>query len=295
VRHPENAHGDNDARAGRARHQQEGTAMKRPPAAAVVFQPAAALHLRAGMRQILQAVRPTLGPRPRLVAFAGELHQGKPELLDDGGLIARRIIQLASREADAGTKYVRQMLYFKSLTVGDTRWHSDGYGGRGGLRHIKLAFHLDPLTRATGALRVIPGCHRVGEPFADQVEREIRDSQTLWGVAGSDVPAVALETQPGDVVVFNHDLKHSAWGGSQRRRMFTMNCCQRYPDEKLQDLRDYIAGAAGFWIERAYDDTLVRSAGPERMVHLEQVLANDGHLAELNRKNREAAAEPARG
>ncbi len=179
--------------------------------------------------------------------------------------------------------------------VGDTGWHSDGYGGRGGLRHIKLAFYLDPLTRATGALRVIPGSHRVGEPFADQLERDIRASANLWGVPGDQVPAVALETQPGDVVVFNHDLKHSAWGGSQRRRMFTMNCCQRYPDEKLADLRDYIGGGARFWIERAYADTIVSTASPERRVHLEQVLANDGHLAELSRQRRASMAEPSRG
>ncbi len=179
--------------------------------------------------------------------------------------------------------------------VGDTRWHSDGYGGRGGLKHIKLAFYLDPLTRDTGALRVIPGSHRVGEPFADQVERDIRQSEAVWGVAGDAVPALALETQPGDVLVFNHDLKHSAWGGSQRRRMFTMNCCQRYPEAQLQDLRDYLAGGARFWIERAYDDTIVRTAGPERMLHLEQVLANDGELAELSRQRRAEMAEPARG
>ena len=179
--------------------------------------------------------------------------------------------------------------------VGDTNWHSDGYGGRGGLRHIKLAFYLDPLTRATGALRVIPGSHRIGEPFADQLERDVRASANLWGVPGDQVPAVALETQPGDVVVFNHDLKHSAWGGSQRRRMFTMNCCQRYPDEKLADLRDYIGGGARFWIERAYADTIVSTAGPERLVHLEQVLANDGHLAELSRQRRATMAEPSRG
>src|SRR6185503_12870250 len=64
--------------------------------------------------------------------------------------------------------------------VGDTRWHSDGYGGRGGLRHIKIAFYLDPLTRTTGALRVIPGSHRVGDPWADQLEREISKSQDMW-------------------------------------------------------------------------------------------------------------------
>jgi len=179
--------------------------------------------------------------------------------------------------------------------VGDTSWHSDGYGGRGGPLHIKIAFYLDPLTRHTGALRVIPGSHRVGEPFADRLEREIRQSEDLWGIPGSAVPAVALETQPGDVVVFNHDLKHSAWGGSQRRRMFTMNCCQRYPDDKLQHLRDYLSHGARFWIERAYSDVIVSTATPDRMVHLEQVLANDGHLAELSRQRRAEMAEPARG
>lgn len=179
--------------------------------------------------------------------------------------------------------------------AGDTNWHSDGYGGRGGLKHIKIAFYLDPLSRSTGALRVIPGSHRVGEPYADQLEREIRKSDAIWGVPGSQVPAMALETQAGDVLVFNHDIKHSAWGGSSRRRMFTMNCCQRYPEAKLDDLREYIGGASRFFIERAYDNTIVRTASAERMVHLEQVLANDGHLAELSRQRRKEMAEPARG
>ena len=117
-------------------------------------------------------------------------------------------------------------------------------------------------------------------------------SDAVWGIPGSQVPALPLETQPGDVLVFNHDIKHSAWGGSKRRRMFTMNCCQRYPDEKLADLREYISGGSRFLIERAYDSTIVRTASPERMVHLEQVLANDGHLAELSHKRRQEMAEP---
>ena len=104
-----------------------------------------------------------------------------------------------------------------------------------------------------------------------------------------------METNPGDLLVFNHDLKHAAFGGSQRRRMFTMNCCQRYPDDKLQDLRDYIAGGARFWVEQAYGETMVGTASPERQVHLEQCMANDGHLVELSRAARERMAEPARG
>jgi ectoine hydroxylase-related dioxygenase (phytanoyl-CoA dioxygenase family) len=142
---------------------------------------------------------------------------------------------------------------------------------------------------------VIPGSHRVGDHFSDQLEREVKKSDESWGIPGSQVPGIALETKPGDVLVFTHAIKHSAWGGSTRRRMFTMNCCQRYPDDKLPALRDYLAGGSRFLIERSYDNTVVRTASPERMIHLEQVLANDGHLAELSAKRRLEMAEPARG
>src|SRR3954452_22837745 len=179
--------------------------------------------------------------------------------------------------------------------VGDTQWHSDGYGGRGGMRYIKIAFYLDPLTKDTGALRVIPGSHRLGEPYAEELERTVRKSAELWGVSGREVPALALETTPGDILVFNHDTKHAAFGGSPRRRMFTMNCCQRYPEEKLEDLRTAMAGSSRFWVEHIYGKYMVETAGPERIVHLEQCMANDGHLAELSRQRRMTMAEPARG
>jgi hypothetical protein len=77
--------------------------------------------------------------------------------------------------------------------------------------------------------------------------------------------------------------------------MFTMNFSQRYPAELLPELRQSIAGKARFWLERAYGETMVRTAGPERMRHLEQIMANDGHLAELSRQARETMAEPSRG
>ncbi len=77
--------------------------------------------------------------------------------------------------------------------------------------------------------------------------------------------------------------------------MITMNLCQRYPEEKLEDLRKYIAGGARFWVERGYGEKMINTASPARMQHLEQVLANDGHLAELSRKARETMTEPSRG
>lgn len=177
--------------------------------------------------------------------------------------------------------------------VGDTPWHSDGWHPE--MRHIKIAFYLDPVTRDTGCLRVIPGSHRVGDRYADRLQEQVRRSEEHLGVPGADLPAVALETQPGDVLCFNHNTKHAAFGGGDRRRMFTINLCQRFPETRLEDLRNYIGGHARFWIERNYGEAMMRTAGPERQRHLAQVMANDGHLAELSREARARMAEPSRG
>ena len=177
--------------------------------------------------------------------------------------------------------------------AGDTPWHSDGW--HADIRHIKIAFYLDPLTRDTGCLRVIPGSHHVGDSYARLLQEQLGKSGDLLGVDGPNVPAVALETQPGDVLCFNHNTKHAAFGGSGWRRMFTMNLCQRYPESHLEELRKYVSGHARFWIDRNYGEIMMRTAGPERQRHLEQVMANDGHLAELARKARETMTEPSRG
>ncbi len=179
--------------------------------------------------------------------------------------------------------------------VGDTRWHSDGGHKLEDPMHVKIAFYLDPLMRHTGALRLIPGSHFVGDNYADSLSAQIGESETLWDTSAKDVPAVVLETMPGDLVVFNHNVKHAAFGGGGRRRMFTMNLCQRYPEDKLDALRAYIGGAARFWSERKFGEIMVRTATAERRKHLEQVMANDSHLAELARQAREQMSEPARG
>ena len=110
--------------------------------------------------------------------------------------------------------------------VGDTEWHSDYNWAhadpaappwRDRWVFYKLALYLDPLTAATGALRVIPGSHLAGDAFADGVDRQLQGNAQPWrglesigeappgkwgGLPGAAVPAVALETTPGDVVVF---------------------------------------------------------------------------------------------
>lgn len=184
--------------------------------------------------------------------------------------------------------------------VGDTGWHSDtDWSGR--MRgkpprfFYKLALYLDPLTRESGALRVIPGSHKYGDQYAEALQQAIRQSPENWGIHGSQVPAVALETVPGDVVVFNQNTKHSAWGGGKRRRMFTINCTARYADEELPYLRNEISAFARFWIETVYGEAMLRTAGPGRLAHLRQTLDHQGHLAEEVRQARAAMKEPSRG
>jgi hypothetical protein len=181
-----------------------------------------------------------------------------------------------------------------NLYAGDTRWHSDGYDGQR-IPSIKIAFYLVPLTRDGGALRVIPGSHRAGDTFADALERDLGAGGRIWGLPGREVPAVVLETTPGDIVVFDHNLKHAAFGGSERRRMFTMNFSRRYPKERLAELRAVLGKEARFWIDRIHGEAMIRTAGPERMVHLAQVRENDTHLAALARELKKTMKEPARG
>lgn len=171
--------------------------------------------------------------------------------------------------------------------VGDTGWHRDG--NHRGMRFIKMAIYLDQLDASNGALRVIPGSHRLDDAYAQGL------SEILPTMPGAEVPAVALATTPGDIAIFDHNLYHAAFNGGTRRRMFTLNLSQRWPDEKLPDLQEYLATHARFWIERNVGPRMLATANPQRMRHLRQALENDGLLTERTRKLRQEMAEPSRG
>lgn len=177
--------------------------------------------------------------------------------------------------------------------TGETAWHSDGFHQVG--KYLKVAFYLDPLTRDTGCLRVIPGTHRL-EAAESWDARKARQSAELWGVDQRDVPCLALETEPGDVVAFNHNLMHASFGGSTRRRMFTMNFCDHAETEaEIKDLEAFINAQARFWIEHMHSDVMRETASPRRMRHLRQVMQHEGRLPELAAKSRAEMAESARG
>lgn len=158
--------------------------------------------------------------------------------------------------------------------TGDTNWHPDGNWGR--LWGTKTAFYLDELRHHTGCLRVIPGSHHP-DHFVRSQGIDPNESEVILGVPPADFPGgIALETDPGDVVIFNHDLYHAAYGGSDRRRMFTMNCIPRAKTPRELDLaRKYISihspGARN--IDKGagmYFPTMLDTANKKRMDHLLQ-------------------------
>ncbi len=172
---------------------------------------------------------------------------------------------------------------------GDTGWHPDGNWGREAL-FLKVAFYLDPLTRSTGALRVIPGSHRLPDSYANEV-REAMSSDKNFGIPMSEVPAVALETTPGDVVIFNHNTMHSSFGGGHRRRMFTMNLGRHADTPELEQLLvTYLGIHNATWGSRTHGELMRATATASRWRHLEQVIKNEGHLVALRKQIEETAA-----
>jgi chaperonin GroEL len=85
----------------------------------VVFQPTTRSSLQRGIEQIANTIRPTLGPLPRFVAIEQPLSSRAPELLDNGGVIARRILELPDRDEDMGAMLLRNLLLRVNEQVGD--------------------------------------------------------------------------------------------------------------------------------------------------------------------------------
>ena len=86
------------------------------PQPKVIHQPQTQRALRRGISTLTQAVAPTLGPLPRR-SVAQNLD--KFELLDDGGVIARRIIALPEQDEDVGAMLLRQVLWRMREQAGD--------------------------------------------------------------------------------------------------------------------------------------------------------------------------------
>ncbi len=85
----------------------------------VKYSPAIQRGFQRGIEQLVRAISPTLGPRPRHVVHQTMFQGRMPEFLDDGATIARRIVSLPDRVEDAGAMLLREMLWNVHEAAGD--------------------------------------------------------------------------------------------------------------------------------------------------------------------------------
>ena len=75
--------------------------------------------MQAGTEKLARLLAPTLGPLPRTVVVNHRHDRNHPEILDNGGEIARNILQLDDRTEDVGAMFLRECLWGLQQQVGD--------------------------------------------------------------------------------------------------------------------------------------------------------------------------------
>lgn len=110
-------------------------------------------------------------------------------------------------------------------------WHFDGHKTSRNLDYLrtKVMLYLDPQSKDSGALRVIPGSHR--DPFHKELMALQDAHQTpkpvCFGIEGPQIPSYAIETEPGDIVIFNQWLYHAVYGKQGLRRAIVLKFAPR--------------------------------------------------------------------
>jgi hypothetical protein len=170
--------------------------------------------------------------------------------------------------------------------AGNTGWHSDDIFQH---KRIKVSLYLDKLDASNGALRVIPGTHRPTD-YNFKFLSMIGTSTKNFGVHGSEIPAVVIDIEPGDIIIFNQNLIHSSWGGNEKRKMISLNFHEKYTSERMAFLENYVEEMARFMKPRVFGDALLKSADPAlaRMTAPIREM-EDIYLASLAQKKEEGA------
>lgn len=152
----------------------------------------------------------------------------------------------------------------------DTPWHSDGQPGRH-IKTLKVAIYLDEQDAENGALNVIPGSHH--PEFCAAIFQACgyweQGARPRLRLERDKVPgAVALSTVPGDVVLWDNRIWHSAWqrqDGRPRRTMFIGYAPDPQDDLlAIQDLRTTLCAALNDRQPWVYSQAMLAAGGPAR-------------------------------
>jgi ectoine hydroxylase-related dioxygenase (phytanoyl-CoA dioxygenase family) len=149
-------------------------------------------------------------------------------------------------------------------------------------RNVKIGFYLEKLDANNGCFRVLPGSQHFGDKFANKLQAFLKKNDSYvddLDLKDDEIPATIIPTEPGDIVVFDFRVKHATCFASEHhRRMFTMCAAEKVQDEDMPAFRELIAAAGKLGVKSYYGEAMVRTATPERMLHLQQCLDNQDAL-----------------
>ncbi len=236
------------------------------PPERLVFQPDASLSLQRGINLIVDAIRPTLGPIPRTVAASQALDNKPPDLLDKGGLIARRISDLPDRDADMGAMLLRQMLWqlyedcgdgtataaviFQSITNDGLTYLAAGGNAMRLREHLGacLDIVLDALNEMT---KPISGREQLAQ-LAECVCHDPELAEKLGEIFDFIGEHGQLDVRRGHTRAIEHDyMKGMYWkrgavsramlrGGKEPDRIVMNNCAILLSDLDIEDAKDLL-------------------------------------------------------
>ena len=139
------------------------------------------------------------------------------------GFRSHRLINHLQAELIDG-EVLRQSGSNGNLHAGDTPWHVDGVGREGA--RVRINCYLDPVGRGRGCLLVVPGSQRwkILQPIRPEHSQPILPLPHWFGSSPlARHSHIALNSEPGDLVIIDRRVIHAALGGGRRRRMFNLD------------------------------------------------------------------------
>jgi hypothetical protein len=119
--------------------------------------------------------------------------------VDAAALLGRTVLPLRAK----GVRY-----------AANASWHRDSELP---IASIGFAAYLEPLDAGNGALRVLPGSHHGA--YGEAVAAHLAPADDVDPAAAvAALPGVVVDTEPGDVIVFDEHLFHASVGGRDRRQ-----------------------------------------------------------------------------
>ena len=114
-----------------------------------------------------------------------------------------------------------------SLFYCETSWHPDFYKATMDQFHIKASLYLEPLREDSGAIRVLPGSHFHQETYNQKLRwmmfKEANDIEAFFGIPVDELPSYTVDSDPGDLVVWDYRIIHASFRGGPRRRLLSLN------------------------------------------------------------------------